>query len=502
MSSSPEWSKEKTPLVQTTTTAVKPPHRLARFPIAVAAVIALALGGGFVYLTRRHASRKLPTGGVTGGDSFCDTTNHEFGYIKLPHKVNDNYFYSFFESRNKPDTDPLLLWLEGGPGSSSTWAMLNVNGPCKIADDLSGTLPNPYSWTNNASVIWLDQPTGVGFSYGDAKDADSNEVDVGRNIYGFLQGWLKNHPKFQNHSFFITGQSYGGHYVPAAANYIVNQQKNPLPNGTIHINLVGIAIGNGLTDSVIQLPKIIDMVDSVREEYNITLVNPDQFKQMQVDANVLAGLVEKCQAPNETQSCLDTVDVWSNKLLTPMITNPDRNPYDIRKLCSGPTCLDDGMTKTETFLNQDNIQKALGVHKKYTWNNITVANAYGADIGKSTAPLVPDILEAGVRVLLYVGDADLMCDWKGNDAWAKKLQWSGHDAYNNASVVPLQVDGKQAGEVRSSGRFSFVRVFDSGHGVPETQPIVALTLLNRFVRNASLAKDEQVAQEENDESTN
>ncbi|KAH9159781.1 hypothetical protein AeNC1_019044 [Aphanomyces euteiches] len=244
------------------------------------------------------------------------------------------------------------------------------------------------------------------------------------------------------------------------------------------------------------------MVDSVREEYNITLVNPDQFKQMQVDANVLAGLVEKCQAPNETQSCLDTVDVWSNKLLTPMITNPDRNPYDIRKLCSGPICLDDGMTKTETFLNQDNIQKALGVHKKYTWNNITVANAYGADIGKSTAPLVPDILEAGVRVLLYVGDADLMCDWKGNDAWAKKLQWSGHDAYNNASVVPLQVDGKQAGEVRSSGRFSFVRVFDSGHGVPETQPIVALTLLNRFVRNASLAKDEQVAQEENDESTN
>ncbi|KAH9180157.1 hypothetical protein AeNC1_017198, partial [Aphanomyces euteiches] len=200
------------------------------------------------------------------------------------------------------------------------------------------------------------------------------------------------------------------------------------------------------------------MVDSVREEYNITLVNPDQFKQMQVDANVLAGLVEKCQAPNETQSCLDTVDVWSNKLLTPMITNPDRNPYDIRKLCSGPICLDDGMTKTETFLNQDNIQKALGVHKKYTWNNITVANAYGADIGKSTAPLVPDILEAGVRVLLYVGDADLMCDWKGNDAWAKKLQWSGHDAYNNASVVPLQVDGKQAGEVRSSGRFSFVRV--------------------------------------------
>ncbi|KAH9182195.1 hypothetical protein AeNC1_015831 [Aphanomyces euteiches] len=133
---------------------------------------------------------------------FCEATPQQFGYIKLPHKVNDNYFYWFFESRSDPENDPLVLWLIGGPGGSSMIAFMSENGHCTIDKDLK-TVVNPYSWMNNASVIWLDQPTGVGFSYGDSQDDDHDEDDVGRNIYGFLQGFFKKNPKFQSHEFFI-----------------------------------------------------------------------------------------------------------------------------------------------------------------------------------------------------------------------------------------------------------------------------------------------------------
>ncbi|OQS03019.1 serine protease family S10, partial [Thraustotheca clavata] len=158
---------------------------------------------------------------TTNSSIFCDTVFQESSYIKIPHKKDDNYFYWFFESRSNPAKDPLVLWLTGGPGGSSMVALLTENGPCTINENFN-TVSNPYSWTNNASVIWLDQPTGVGFSYGATSDDDHNEDDVGRNINAFLQGFLKKHPKYQSNPFFITGESYAGHYVPAAAHYIVN----------------------------------------------------------------------------------------------------------------------------------------------------------------------------------------------------------------------------------------------------------------------------------------
>ncbi|KAF0716733.1 hypothetical protein As57867_002690, partial [Aphanomyces stellatus] len=195
---------------------------------------------------------------VTLDSVFCDTARQQSGYIQLPHKVDDHYFYWFFESRGNPEMDPLVLWLTGGPGGSSMIALLTENGPCTI-DGTLNTIHNPYSWTNHANVIWLDQPTGVGFSYSTSdQDDDHNEVDVGRNIYGFLQGFLKKNPKFKNHPFFITGESYGGHYVPSAAAYLLKQ---PPQGDDIRIRLKGIAIGNGLTDTITQIPHTLDMVN-------------------------------------------------------------------------------------------------------------------------------------------------------------------------------------------------------------------------------------------------
>ncbi|KAF0698417.1 Aste57867_10946 [Aphanomyces stellatus] len=441
------------------------------------------VGGLFVYFAT-HPSSSFS---VTTAPSYCDpSVKHEFGYIQLPHKVNDHYFYSFFESRHNPATDPLVVWLEGGPGSSSTWAMFNVNGPCFIGDNLNSTAKNPFSWTEHSNMLWLDQPTNVGFSVGDAADDDRDEADVGRNFYAFMQSWLKQHPQYQARPLYIAGQSYGGHYVPAAAQYIVREQaKAALAPDAIHINLQGISIGNGFTNPVIQAPMVVDMVDAIAHEYNITLASPATVAQLRHDAAVVGHLLQACQSANETHACLEALTMWSDKILTPLVTNPTRNPYDVRDICD-PTCNDYGMAKTGVYLNQPHVQAMLGVHKPYAWNNATVGMAFAVDAGKSVALLVPEILAAGVRVLLNVGDADLMCDWQGNDAWAKQLEWPGKSAYNAATVTPLVVDGKTAGQVRSAQGLTFVRVYNSGHGVPVDQPLVGLTLLHRFLQNASL----------------
>ena len=186
-----------------------------------------------------------------------------------------NYFFWMFESRNDPANDPVVLWLTGGPGCSSTLALLSENGPCSVNADGSGTISNPSSWNSNATVLWLDQPAGVGFSYGTMND--SNEDMVGEDAYFFLQSFMADHPEYSTQPFYIFGESFGGHYAPGVAHTIFEKNLEG-PSEGVRINLAGLGVGNGLTNPVIQYQYYAEM--AMNNTYGIKTVSEEAYASM------------------------------------------------------------------------------------------------------------------------------------------------------------------------------------------------------------------------------
>jgi carboxypeptidase D len=118
---------------------------------------------------------------------------------------------------------------------------------------------NVYAWTNATAIMYVEQPHGTGFSTG---PVPTNETDVSRDFYHFLQNLYtifdgSDHDWRQKQLYFF-GESYAGMFVPSIAHYIYKQNMDRNKNGHRHINLAGIALGNGWMDAQVQGPAVID----------------------------------------------------------------------------------------------------------------------------------------------------------------------------------------------------------------------------------------------------
>ncbi|KAJ8523732.1 hypothetical protein ON010_g17387 [Phytophthora cinnamomi] len=236
--------------------------------------------------------------------------------------------------------------------------------------------------------------------------------------------------------------------------------------------------------------------------YNLTLLTDTEEQQMKIDSVECIRLTRECQlAPRNGTICKVAQQCWTDKLIGPY-NRANRNNYDIRQPCnnSDPTATCDDTPTITAYLNSPAVRKYLNVDERVpAWHEVSneVETTFITD-GDWSMPFhefVADMLDDGLRVLIYAGDADLMCNWIGNRAWTLALDWQGKDGFNAAEERafiahdPLLADGGSgidAGVVRSFDNFAFLRVYDAGHMVPMDQPAVSLDLLNRFLTNKEL----------------
>ncbi|KIM42879.1 hypothetical protein M413DRAFT_408948 [Hebeloma cylindrosporum] len=438
---------------------------------------------------------------------FCDpTVNVYTGYLDVDAGAKHMFFY-FFESRRNPEKDDVMMWINGGPGCSSAVGLLLEMGPCSIdMQNLSnnGTIWNPYSWNAEANIFFLDQPVGVGFSYADYGETVETTEDAAKNVHAFVSIFFATFPQFSGRPLHLSGESYAGRYLPVFASEIYDKNQIAVQEGRPAINLQSVLIGNGVTD--------ISTLHEGRYEVECGTVSlPVPFQSISVCVRMKTALPRCKRAMRE--SCIDQFDAMNCRAavkfcdseLSSGMRATGRNPYDISKPCDGNHCYREN-DAIISYLNQPEIRELLGIETthNFTLFSDTVKRGFNTHVDKwavHTQDYVANLLDRGVRVLIYAGTYDWQSNWVANKRWVEKLEWSGHSAYAAGEWRNWSVGGKKVGEVKQTSLLTFATIRGAGHliiycadaflslsrfYVPHDKPAEALAMVSRWLAQEKL----------------
>lgn len=492
---------------------------------------------------------------------ICETTpgvKSYAGYVHLPpgsladlgedQAYPINTFFWFFEARNDPENAPLSIWLNGGPGSSSLYGLFTENGPCYVNSDSNSTRLSQWAWNTDVNMLFLDQPTQVGFSYdvlqnvtqdlvsgrvvklnesdpipeqnttllvGTYPSQNRNQTAKGtRNaaiaLWHFAQTWFQEFPGYHPNDsrISIATESYGGRYGPEFAAFF-EEQNLKIKNGTWNdtdgenyiLNLDTLILINSCIDRQIQWPAYPHI--AYNNTYGLETVNQTIYQGM-VDALVRPGgcrdQIDDCRAlsvvydpdnigVNDTVNrvCSDAETFCSNYVRGPYLDYSGRNYYDYASIDPNPF----PAPFYNQYLNQPHVQSALGVPINFTQSSSAVAYAFRA-IGDYNRPgWVEDLsflLENGIKVHMIYGDRDYACNWIGGEAVSLAVNYSNTEEFHAAGYTDIVInDTYVGGQVRQYGNFSFSRVYEAGHEVPAYQPETAYKLFHRALFNKDIA---------------
>ena len=353
-------------------------------------------------------------------------------------------------------------------------------------------------------MLYIDQPTQVGFSYdvlanyttnlvtdnfqrlkedapipeqnatflvGTYPSNDGNSTSPGtRNaaiaFWHFAQVWFQEFPGYHPHDsrVSIATESYGGRYGPGFAAFF-EEQNEKIRNGTWDgdegtryiLDLDTLLIINGCVDRRVQWPSYPQQ--AYNNTYGLQTVNRTIFDAM-TDAFARPGgcrdQIDDCRAlaraydPANTGAnasvnhvCAAAETYCSLHIRNGYTNHSGRNYYDIGQLNPDPFTF----SFYVGWLNQPHVQAALGVPLNFTQSNSAVGRAFTA-IGDYARPgWLEDlayVLDRGVKVALVYGDRDYACNWMGGEAVSLAIPHGGAESFAAAGYTPI-LTGDDAG---------------------------------------------------------
>lgn len=319
------------------------------------------------------------------------------------------------------------------------------------------------------NLLFIDQPTQVGFSYdtltnvtaslskepfegwdysvADFSDGvqDSNltfitgttgslNVTYTANttnhaavaIWHFAQTWFEEFPYYKpaDEQISLFTESYGGHYGPVFVSFFMRQNER-IANGSIsgpgvhymHMNTLGII--NGCIDLEEQVWSYATF--AVNNTYNIKAFNDTEYHHAMYELGRPDGIIDRIRECRRMSRELDRDNRGNVDEVNEYCSQADKNGEDVtagRYLQSRRYGWydithpgDDPFPHSylEAYLNEHDVQQALGAPVNFSGGSPAVGKAFGNTGDMVKGELLADlayVLDHGVKVAMIYGDRD------------------------------------------------------------------------------------------------
>ncbi|KAJ3218668.1 hypothetical protein HK099_004988 [Clydaea vesicula] len=392
-------------------------------------------------------------------------------------------FFWYFPNKN--ESSPLIIWLQGGPGSSSMIGLFHELGPITLT--ANGLRKSMYSWNENFSLLFIDNPVGTGYSFVKnvertetvkfKNDVYVNGTSIGspdiKNIFKNLNWKTKDFKNCQGTLFLESVDDMdavfdgGAKTLPLynngrvvcwkiCANYI--DEKNKEVNDKI--NLGGIIIGNGLTDPRSQILSHSPLA------YALGLVSTSQAKELDRLAQQTVYWIDCKDYLKGSASRMELFSYFKN------VTN-DINFYDIRSYGGNDWSVMDNLLSNEQFKRAINVPKEVKFFK-----DPLVAATLAEDIMKSEVHKFPTLLDdAKIKILLYQGNFDYRDGVLSSTKWIEEgIRWSGSKEFSKAERKI-----RNRSWSRKYKNLNWWVINGAGHLAPKDQGEVVKIMIEEFI---------------------
>lgn len=431
--------------------------------------------------------------GILPADQITDVNQDNLGL----------FFWDFHMIGNASHISerPLVIWLNGGPGCSSMDGALMEVGPLRVNE--KAEVEWSKGWFEKVDLLFIDQPVGTGFSPNAKAGYDENLEQSSQHLINFLENYFNKFPDFEikYSKIIVAGESYAGQYIPYFARALKDHSR-------FSSKLSTIMLGNAWLDPNLQsLAYVPYALDN-----EIIQTNTD------LDERRLSNLLraqDQCQniqnGPDLTKVPFE--DPTCESILTKLLQsykpakNQCINVYDIKKVDSYPACglnWPEILPQTTSLLNLESVQAALHVSGANPWKecNAEVHRNFKPTNQLNGAKLLPGLLNDGVKVNLFSGIDDMICNYLGTEMVMKEytntyLENNNYSFDSNTrlfglhkrEVQKLQMDSQwyhddiRAGSFWQRGNLTYVKVENASHMVPYDSSISSIGLLELALRD-------------------
>uniref|UniRef100_A0A2C9JXK9 Carboxypeptidase n=1 Tax=Biomphalaria glabrata TaxID=6526 RepID=A0A2C9JXK9_BIOGL len=384
------------------------------------------------------------------------------GFITVDQKVGNNLFFWFFPAIQPSvrSSAPLLLWLNGGPGVTSMFGLFHDNGPIRLSSKINESSDYEKwseSWAETFSMLYIDNPVGVGYSYSDSGEEGYRSTQDGYSgdLYEFIELFYVLFPDHKQRELYIGGASYAGQYVTGFA-YLLAQM---IQSGKSSLPLAGIYLCAPYLDPMSQNLAYMDFYHS-------------------------KGAVTPRQIDDWKRETISTITAFQKGEMT---------QYAVTEIMESirPTfgCPDVGNFLSEVYPPFDAVQDVMNsdrlrrlVHAgdaSFLATNMRVYEKLAKDILHSSSSKLTLLMDK-FKVLIYNGDLDGIVGSPVVEAALASTHWSLQGEYNDSVRLVWKRRDRLLGFYSKVGQFCRVVIHNAGHSAGHDQPDVTREMMLQF----------------------